>query len=231
MALQDLLEMSLNKNQKKIGLSEERLKAIVPELRKAISFYREYPDVFIDLFKADSKTFNLYFYQRVFLRAAMRHKYIYATYPRGYSKSFLSFLVLICRCILYPGAQLFITTGGKEQATGIAKEKMDELLLWIPGFKNEIDWTPGRTKSSKDEVIYKFKNGSQLDILAAKQSSRGKRKHGGLMEEVILIDGTVLNEIILPTMTVSRRLPDGTVHEEDVLNKSQIYIIFCVIVE
>jgi hypothetical protein len=37
-----------------------------------------------------------------------------------------------------------------------------------------------------------------LDIIAARQSSRGKRKHGGLMEEAILIDGTLLNEVIIP---------------------------------
>jgi hypothetical protein len=35
------------------------------------------------------------------------------------SKSFLSILVLMCRCILYPGAKLFVTSGGKEQSAGI----------------------------------------------------------------------------------------------------------------
>ena len=31
-------------------------------------------------------------------------------------------------------------------------------------------------------VEYKFKNGSKLDIMAAQQSSRGKRATGGLMK-------------------------------------------------
>ena len=60
------------------------------------------------------------------MRAAMRHKYVYAVFPRAYSKSFLAVMILMIRCILYPGAKLFITTGGKEQAAGIAKEKVDE---------------------------------------------------------------------------------------------------------
>jgi hypothetical protein len=128
------------------------------------------------------------------------------------------------RCILYPGAKLFITTGGKEQAAGIAKEKVDELCKLIPGLRNEIDWRPGKTVSSKDNVRYQFKNGSVLDIIAARQSSRGKRKHGGLIEECILVDGTLLNEVIIPTMNVSRRLSDGTFKDEEVLNKSQIYV-------
>jgi hypothetical protein len=46
MALQDLLELS-NK-QRKIGLSEERLKPIIPALRQYVAFWREYPDLFID---------------------------------------------------------------------------------------------------------------------------------------------------------------------------------------
>ena len=46
------------------------------------------------------------------------------------------------------------------------------------------------------------------------------------MEEAILIDGTLLNEIIIPTMNVDRRLPDGSKHREEVINKSQIYVNF-----
>ena len=225
MALVDLMELSLSKGGNKIGLSEERILAQIPELTKAFSFYREYPDIFVEFLCGDNpENFQLYFYQRVFLRAVMRHRYAYATFPRAYSKSFLSILVLMIRCILYPGAKLFITTGGKEQAAGIAKEKVDELCKLIPGLRNEIDWRPGKTVSSKDNVRYQFKNGSVLDIIAARQSSRGKRKHGGLIEECILVDGTLLNEVIIPTMNVSRRLSDGSFKDEEVLNKSQIYV-------
>ena len=225
MALADLMELSLSKGGNKIGLSEERILAQIPELTKAFSFYREYPDIFVEFLCGDNpENFQLYFYQRVFLRAVMRHRYAYATFPRAYSKSFLSILVLMIRCILYPSAKLFITTGGKEQAAGIAKEKVDELCKLIPGLRNEIDWRPGKTVSSKDNVRYQFKNSSVLDIIAARQSSRGKRKHGGLIEECILVDGTLLNEVIIPTMNVSRRLSDGSFKDEEVLNKSQIYV-------
>lgn len=44
------------------------------------------------------------------------------------------------------------------------------------------------------------------------------------MEECVLIDQTALNEIIIPTTNVDRLLPDGTRHEEEMVNKSQIYI-------
>ena len=225
MALADLLELSLSKDGKKVGLSEERIRAQIPHLRQYIAFWREYPDIFVEFLCGDNpQNFKLFFYQRVFLRAVIRHRYAYATFPRAYSKSFLSVLILMIRCTLFPGSHLFVTTGGKEQAAGIAKEKVEELCKLIPGLKNEIDWSRGASKASKDFVEYKFKNGSKLDIMAARQSSRGKRATGGLMEECILIDQTLLNEVIIPTMNVDRRLSDGSRHREEVINKSQIYV-------
>lgn len=227
MALADLMKLSTLQTKKK-GISEERLKAQIPVFRKYIAYWREYPDMFVEFLcggpNAPADTLHLYFYQRVFLRVAMRHRQAYATFPRAYSKSFLSVLVLLLRCVLFPNSHLFVTTGGKEQAAGILKEKVDELCKLIPGMRNEIDWSRGKTKSGKDNIEIIFKNGSKLDIMAAKQSSRGKRATGGLMEECILIDQTLLNEVIIPTMNVDRRLPDGTRHKEETVNKSQIYV-------
>ena len=227
MALKDLMALTLSTEKtKKEGLSEERIQAQIPILRQYISYWREYPDMFVEFLcgETNPENFNLYFYQRVFLRAAMRHRYMYATFPRAYSKSFLSVLILMIRCVLFPNGHLFVTTGGKEQAAGIAREKVEELCKLIPGLNNEIDWSRGASKASKNMVEYKFKNGSKLDIVAAQQSSRGKRATGGLMEEVILIDKTQLNEVIIPLMNVDRRLSDGSRDENEITNKSQIYV-------
>ena len=225
MALKDLLDLSASR--RKVGLSEERLRGIIPEARKYIAFWREYPDLFIDFMTGPDggpQHFHLFFYQRIFLRAAMRHKYIYAVFPRAYSKSFLSMMVLMCRAILYPRCKLFITSGGKEQAAGIVKEKVQEICTLIPAFNKEIDWRRGQTLEGKDYVKYVFKNGSYFDNIAARESSRGKRRHGGLIEECVGVDGDILSQVIIPTMNISRMCMDGTTHDEETLNKSQIYI-------
>ena len=222
MALQDLLDLS--QNRKKIGLSEERIRAIIPAAREYIAFWREYPDLFVDFMKGPDNNFNLFFYQRVFMRAAMRHKYVYAVFPRAYSKSFLAIMILMIRCILYPRCKLFVTSGGKEQAAGIMKEKVKEICTLIPAFEREIDWGRGKTLEGKDYCKYVFKNGSYFDNIAARESSRGKRRHGGLIEECVGVDGTILSEVILPTMNISRMCMDGTTQPEETLNKSQIYV-------
>ena len=222
MALQDLLDLS--QNRKKIGLSEERIRAIIPAARDYIAFWREYPDLFVDFMKGPDNNFNLFFYQRVFMRAAMRHKYVYAVFPRAYSKSFLAVMILMIRCILYPRCKLFVTSGGKEQAAGIMKEKVKEICTLIPAFEREIDWGRGKSLEGKDYCKYVFKNGSYFDNIAARESSRGKRRHGGLIEECVGVDGTILSEVILPTMNISRMCMDGTTQPDETLNKSQIYV-------
>lgn len=87
MALQDLLDIKTKRQ--KIGLSEERVNAIKPEIRKFIAFWREYPDLFVDFLvrgnvvEVKEGEFHFYFYQRVFLRCVMRHQYVYAVFPRA----------------------------------------------------------------------------------------------------------------------------------------------------
>lgn len=229
MALQDLLNLSTKR--KKIGLSEERIEAIKPALRQYIAYWREYPDMFVDFLQDGGdpnkeKKLKFYFYQRVFLRAAMRYKYVYMTFPRAFSKSFLSVLTLMCRCVLYPRAKLFVTSGGKEQAAGIIKEKVTEICTLIPAFEKELDRRPGKTREGKDYCQYMFKNGSYFDNIAARESSRGKRRHGGLIEEAVGVDGEILSTVIIPTMNVSRLCMDGTTQPDETLNKSQIYVNF-----
>lgn len=224
MSLKSLLDLSSSRNTSKLEISEERLKQCLPELRNKIAFYRQYPDLFVDDIKGPDCTFKFYFYQRIFLRAAMRHRKVYATFPRGFSKSFLSMMVLMIRCILYPNVDLFITTGGKEQAASITVAKIEEICKVIPALSREIDWTRGMTKHSKDDVEYRFKSGSRIRILPALERSRGQRTTGGLMEECVLIEQKALNEIIIPTTVINRRLADGTRHPEEKVNQSQIYI-------
>ena len=87
MALQDLLAIS--SGTKKIGVSEERLEEIKPVLRQYIAYWREYPDMFVDFLQTGrdgqipETGLKFYFYQRVFLRVAMRYKYVYFVFPRA----------------------------------------------------------------------------------------------------------------------------------------------------
>ena len=104
------------------------------------------------------------------------------------------------------------------------KEKVQELCTLIPALRKEIDWTRGKTLEGKDYAKYTFKNKSYFDNIAARESSRGKRRHAGVIEECVGVDGDILQQVIIPTMNVSRRCADGSTHPEEQLNKAQLYI-------
>ena len=69
MALQDLIK--LETSSQKIGISEERIAAVMPALRDYIAYWREYPDMFVDFMVRGTRTeyrngeFKLYYYQRI----------------------------------------------------------------------------------------------------------------------------------------------------------------------
>lgn len=225
MALEALLKHLSSNGIVKEEVSEQRLRENIDAIRSAISFYREYPDIFVDDIKGPDCGFHFRFTQRIFLRAIMRHRYVYCVFTRGFSKSFLAIMGLMLKAILFPGSKVFVTTGGKEQAALITISKVEEICKLIPALAKEINWERGKTTRSKDSVKYVFKNGSELDILAARESTRGQRRHGGVIEEVILVEETALNEIIIPTTNVDRNLPGswGT-DPDEVVNQSQVYI-------
>lgn len=85
MTLKELLQLSSNRQYKKQGLSEQRLTKDIDGLRDIIAYFRQYPDIFVDFIKGKDSTFNFLFYQRIFLRIVMRHRYVFATFPRRMS--------------------------------------------------------------------------------------------------------------------------------------------------
>ena len=229
MALKDLLRSVIHKSHQADEISKEAILEHLDDYRKLISFWRTYPDKLIDYYCSlnPDNTFHFFFYQRLFLRAIFRHKYIYATFVRAWSKSFMSVMALMLKAILYPGAQLFTVAGGKEQSAGILSSKVDEICRLIPAIEKEIIWdtrgTRATTRQTKDSVVYTFKNGSTLENVAVSEKTRGRRFQSGLMEECVGIDQQLLNEVIIPTMNVNRMV-NGVADEKEKLNKSQCYI-------
>lgn len=112
----------------------------------------------------------------------------------------------------------------KEQAASITISKIEQICTLIPALNNELRRERGESKTSTKDVKYLFKNGSSIDVLSATEKSRGQRRTGGAVEECILVDQTALNEIIIPTTVIDRRLADGSMERSECVNKSQVFI-------
>ena len=186
--------------------------------KKYCDFFTAYPDLFLDLIKPEASNFMLFFYQRIVLRAIMRFKEVYIVACRAFSKSFLTILALFLQCVFIPNTKRFICAPAKNQSAQIAKEKILEIYNNWPLLRREVIGgdivdTPGNF--GKDYVTLKFRNGSQFDVVGALDSTRGGRRHGGLVDEIRDHDEVALNEIVLPLLNVSRRLPDNTVNDKE----------------
>lgn len=182
--------------------------------------FLSYPDLFIDLITPKESNFKLFFYQRIFLRANLRYRYHFATFTRAFSKSFLSILGLFLRCIFLPGSKVFLCADVKAQGVKIAREKINEILGLFPILENELI----SKNMSVDYVSLTFKNGSIFDVVGIANSTRGGRRHAGLIEEVATIgDGDTLNETVIPLMNINRRTKAGVMFEKEP-HQSQCYV-------
>lgn len=178
-----------------------------------------YPDVFLELCNSKESPIELYHYQKMFLRACMRYRYVFGTYTRGSSKSFLAIISQILSCIFLPHSKRFLVSQYKKASLDIAKQKLEEIFRFWPLLKNELEYM----KASTDYIELKFKNGSLFHVLALSASSRGQRATGGILEEAALIDSILLNEVILPMMNVPRRMTNGKVNTNEP-HQQQIWI-------
>ena len=204
--------------EKGVILNEEYLEKNEQQIGDAMSFFTAYPDIFIDLITPENCGIKLFFYQRIFLRAAMRFQTVYVTACRAWSKSFLTILALFLQCIFVPGRKVFICAPNKSQGAQIAKEKLTEIFRYWPLLRKEVvggelSDTPGNY--GKDYVSLKFRNGSVFDVVGALESTLGGRRHSGLIDEIKNHDETAINTIVLPLLNVSRRLPDGTTNPKE----------------
>lgn len=183
--------------EKGIALTEPYLRKIKEPLENLVDFFTAYPDLYLDIITPEKEELNLFFYQRIILRALMRFKEIYWVACRATSKTFLSILALFLQCVFMPGTKRFIVATYKVQAAKVAKEKIIEIYEHWPLLRKEvvggdISDTPGNF--GKDYVTLKFRNGSQLDVVGG-DGTRGLRRNGQFFKFLSIFSS--FNEVTL----------------------------------
>lgn len=189
-----------------------------------ISFFREYPDYFLDYIKTENTMFDLLPFQRVYLRAFARYKRVGIVASRGISKTYLNVLAHYLKCILYPNNSLCIAMPTKEQSAKVVKEKIEEYWRDYPLLKNEL--VLNKCQFQKDYVRLVFKNGSTLDTLTVGESSRGLRAQGISLEEIVdeRMDAKTINEVIRPILAQPRMVVGHGVDKENEYSKTEAYV-------
>lgn len=205
--------------EKGVVITQEFLERNEELLLDCWQIYSAYPDIYLDTIKPKNSTFDLFPYQRIFLRACMRYTTIYITAARATSKTFLSILAKNLQCVFVPNHVGSIVAPNKNQAAKIAKQKLEEIWRTWPLLKNEVE----KANFGKDYVDVYYKNGSRLSIVGALDSDRGLRTHATLIDEVRDQDGDMIAEVVLPQMNVSRRMVNGLLNPYEKINTQVIY--------
>lgn len=127
------------------------------------------------------------------------------------AKSFTQILAQVLKCIMHPRAKYFITAPRKEQASKIAKDNLDDILTFFPILRHEINWKASKFEKDYTKVV--FKNGSRFDVVQVSNASRGGRRFGGSVEEIVddVMKKDLLQEVIIPLMANDRRAMNGEV--------------------
>lgn len=142
--------------------------------RELCSYFRFYPDRFLDYISGDNPKIELYYYQRVYLRIMMRYRKVFLTATRGTSKSFLQNLAFVLKCIMYPRTKLFCCAPGKEQSAKISADCLNDIFEFYPLLRKEVK-TFVENKGYTKLIFY---NGSKYDVVQMRDSSRGGRRFG-----------------------------------------------------
>jgi len=189
--------------------------------RELCSYFRWYPDRFLDFISSPDSKIQLYYYQRIYLRIMMRYRKVFLTATRGTSKSYLQNLAFILKCVMYSKTKLFTCAVGKEQAAKITADNINDILDHYPLLRNEIKIFT----ENKDYTKLIFHNGSKYDVVQMRDSSRGGRRFSGCVEEISdkKFDGDILNAVVIPLMANDRPSMNGKV-DPDEIHKCELYI-------
>lgn len=161
--------------QKGFMLTEEWVLKNRDTIEKWLNCFLAYPDVMLEMYRPSTSQFQFFFYQRIFMRAAMRFRYVFGTFTRAYSKSFMSILTRFVRCALLPGEKSFVCTDIKGTGVKIMSEKITEIFRIFPLLQEEVLVK----HESNDYIELIFKNGSMFDCIGTSQGTRGIRRHSG----------------------------------------------------
>ena len=98
-----------------------------------ISYWRFYPDKFLDMMEGESSKYETQLMQRINMRANARYPMVFETESRGMTKSYCELAEKEVEGILYPGVNTQYSGPSKEQTAEILSGVQEEIFIQWPG--------------------------------------------------------------------------------------------------
>lgn len=141
-----------------------------------ISYWRFYPDKFLDVMEGESTQYETQIIQRIFMRANARYQQVFETASRGTTKSYCEIGEKEAEGILYPGVDTQYAGPSKEQLADILSGVQEDVFNQWPGLRDY--WAYQSNSRNNFEMV--SNEGSHIMINVA----RGTTCNSVIAEEV-----------------------------------------------
>lgn len=175
---------------------ESRYDSIMDGIGAWASYFRENPNRFV----IDHWGIKLKRFQEINLCEMLSAPSVFFLGCRGISKTWSTALFASVKCTLYPGTNCVVVSATRKQA-GELVGKIEKDFMKYPMFALEIE----DIKRSQYDTTVKFRNGSQIVVATAGESSRGLRANCLILDEARLIKKSVIDDILKKTLTTPRQ--------------------------
>lgn len=177
------------------GWSKEKTKQMAA-INLWCGYYRENPH----RFAKDFLNVHLHIFQCILLvMMNINTKFTY-TAARGQGKTYICAIFCCIRCILYPGTQICIASGSREQAAEIIEKIIIKLMPNAPLLRNEI----ADYKNNTSGAYIIFRDGSYIKTVTANDNSRHNRANILIVDEYRMVKKHILDTVLKKFLTSTR---------------------------
>lgn len=185
-----------------VDTAKSRRERIIEGMAIWGSYYRENIDIFVEEYL--NFDFTLRWFQITLLVMMNKARVFLWIAARGMGKSFLIAIFAVCRCILYPGTMVVITSGTRGQSINILEKIQTVLMPASANLRNEID-LPNSKFSGQDAKVM-FKNTSYIKVVTATDNARSNRANILIVDEFRMVKKDTI-DLVLKKFLTSRRMP------------------------
>lgn len=189
--------MESKKNLTDKEILNNRTSLIMSIIAKRAAFYRANVNRFVE----DYLQINyLKPFQRIVLHSMFAHNNFLFVACRGIGKTYLIALFCICKCILFPGTKIVVSSYTFKQAKETISKIIDDFMHKCPLLRTEIErWSAGQN----DAGVW-FRNGSYIICKVARETSRGARANVLIIDESRMVEKHIIDTVLSPMLNAPR---------------------------
>jgi hypothetical protein len=177
-------------------LKEDTYENLMESIDVWTSFYRANPH----RFAKDYFGLNLRKFQQIILCSMFQYNNVMHLASRGGSKSYLIAIYCAISCVLYPETKVCLASKTRGQAGEIIDKIKTILMPSSANLRMEI----ADIQVNQANSFVTFKNGSQIIVVTAGESSRHYRATTLVVDEFRLVDKNVIDTILRKFLTAPR---------------------------